>query len=57
MSDYVTLMGAEDVRAAGNAMRQAAESISQSVGYLDEILRRHREEMREMASWREDENP
>lgn len=38
IGETVTLVGAEDVRAAGNAMTSAAESIRQSVGHLSEEL-------------------
>jgi len=48
MSDFITLTGAEDVRSAGYMMRDAAASIAQSVAELEDILRRHREELREL---------
>lgn len=50
MSDYVTLIGAEDVRSAAYAMREAAASIAQSVAEFEVILRRHREELREIIA-------
>ena len=45
MPDYVTLMGAEQVRDAGRNISSAAESIRASVGYLAEELRVQREFM------------
>ena len=41
MADYITLLGAEDVKRAANQMQSAADDFKQSVGYLDEVLRRH----------------
>lgn len=41
MAEYMTLMGAEDVRAAGNRMSSAAEEMRRAAGQIDEALRRH----------------
>lgn len=41
MSDYVTLLGSEQVANAGRAVAGAAERIERAVGNLDEILGRH----------------
>lgn len=46
-SDYVTLMGAEDVRCAANAIRSAAEDMRQTVGYFEDSLFRQRQFMDE----------
>lgn len=40
MTNYVTLLGAEDVARAGRHMLDAAESIGRSIGYLEESLQR-----------------
>jgi hypothetical protein len=45
MADYITLLGAEDVVRAANNMQSAADTFKQSVGHLDDILRRHEENM------------
>ncbi len=36
--DSIVLVGAEDVARAGSTIQSAAESMRQSVGYLDDIL-------------------
>jgi hypothetical protein len=41
MADYVTLMGAEDVRAAGSRMASAAEQMSRAASNMDDALQRH----------------
>ena len=41
MSEYVTLIGADDVRSAGHAMREAAAQMSRAAGNIDESLGRH----------------
>jgi len=41
MSDYVTLLGAEQVQRAASEMTRAAEAIRQHVSYLDDVLERH----------------
>lgn len=41
MADYVTLLGAEDVRAAGNAMRSAADDMRSAASSIDNALDRH----------------
>ena len=45
--DNINLMGSEDVRAGGNYMREAAESISQSVGQLEFLFQRQQQLMDE----------
>jgi len=40
MSDYMTLMGAEDVSRAGRQIAEAAESIRRAAGEIDEVSRR-----------------
>jgi len=47
-ADYMTLLGAEDVKAAAHTMQEAAATIRSAVSDLDEVLSRHRQEMREM---------
>lgn len=42
MSEYVTLIGAEDVRAAASSMREAAARMNNAVSYMDGALERHR---------------
>ena len=48
MSEYVTLLGAEDVSRAGYAMRDAATQISNAASLIDDALQRHATEMRDM---------
>ena len=40
MTEFVTLLGAEDVQHAGRQMRDAAESMSRAAGYFDEVTTR-----------------
>ena len=40
--EFITLIGAEDVRAAGSAMRAAAGEMNRAAASLDESLRIHR---------------
>ena len=47
MAEYITLLGAEDVRAAGSSMKSAAETIRQAAGSLEDSLFRHRQFMDE----------
>lgn len=47
--DYVTLLGTEAVESAGHRIRSAADSMAQSVGYLDEALRMHHQRMEELV--------
>lgn len=42
MGDHVQLIGAEDVRSAGNAMRHAAEDIKSAANTIDSALDQHR---------------
>ena len=41
MSSYTTLLGAEDVRSAGNTMSSAADTINRACCGMEEALRRH----------------
>lgn len=41
MSEYIHLMGAEDVQCAGSAMRSAAEEMNRAVSNLEEVIRLH----------------
>lgn len=41
MSNYVTLMGADDVRSAGNRMASAAEEMQRAAANIDGALDRH----------------
>lgn len=41
MADYVHLLGAEDVRNAGWAMREAASDMQRAASSIDEALQRH----------------
>ena len=45
MSEYVTLLGAEDVKSAAFIMREAAASIAASVDNLGYLMRQHEQEM------------
>lgn len=47
--DYITLMGAEGVQQAGRDMANAAESFSQSVSYISDILREHTRSMEDLV--------
>jgi len=42
MSDFIHLMGAEDVSRAGSAMRQAAEEMRSTASMIEDSLQRHR---------------
>lgn len=48
MSGYVTLLGVEDVRAAGYAMQRAAEQMQQAADLINESNTRHEEAIREL---------
>lgn len=41
MSDYITLLGAEDVQRAGRAMQSAAEAMQRAAGQIEEAMRLH----------------
>lgn len=43
MADYVTLLGAEDVRSAGSAMRGAADEMQRAAANIDGSLTRHQQ--------------
>ena len=45
MSEYMTLLGAEDVQKAGSAMRSAAESMQSAAGSFEDSLFHHRQFM------------
>lgn len=62
-SEYVTLMGAEDVLRAGKQISSAADDISRAIGSLDDYLFRlqrlletHEENMRQILEERNDGN-
>lgn len=40
MSQYMTLLGSEDVSRAGSAMRSAAEEMNRAAGYMDSVADR-----------------
>lgn len=42
MSEYIHLIGAEDVQRAGQNMQRAANTIQQAVFSLEDSLHRHR---------------
>lgn len=42
MADYITLMGAEDVRAAGRSISSAADDMRNAAGTIDSAMRDHR---------------
>lgn len=42
MGDYVTLIGAEDVRNAGHRIAEAAQQMSGAASYMDDALRQNR---------------
>jgi len=48
MPDYMTLVGAEDVRSAANTMRNAAEEMRRAASTIDETFARHQ---RFMDDW------
>lgn len=50
MSEYIHLIGAEDVQRAGRSIASAAETMNWAAGYLDETLQRHQ---RFMDDWLE----
>ena len=39
--EFVTLMGAEDVRSAGSSIKSAAEEMSRAAGSINETLMAH----------------
>jgi hypothetical protein len=43
MPDYVTLLGADDVRVAGNRMSSAADTMRSAAGSIDDSLRQHQQ--------------
>jgi len=51
--EYMTLMGADDVRAAGHTMKEAAASIAASVAQLEFTLQQFTVNMRELLAQKE----
>jgi prefoldin subunit 5 len=49
MSDFMTLLGAEDVRSAANTMSHAAERISSAISQLDYFVTRLERALQEHA--------
>jgi hypothetical protein len=47
MSEYITLLGAEDVSRAGHNMQSAADTMNRAFGNFDESLRAHQRFMEE----------
>jgi hypothetical protein len=45
--DNISLIGAEDVRAAGNRIMEAADAMNRAAGCIDEALRMHDQRMDE----------
>ena len=41
MSEYIHLVGAEDVRSAGSRIASAAADMNRAAGHIDETLQRH----------------
>lgn len=41
MNEYVTLLGAEDVRSAGHQMERAATDMQSAAGSIETTLQRH----------------
>ena len=50
MSEYVTLLGAEQVQSAANSMRNAAEEMHRAANTIDAALQQHRMFMEEWIS-------
>jgi Sec-independent protein translocase protein TatA len=48
MTEYMHLIGAEDVRAAGRAMNEAASEMQRAMSYMDSALQQHQ---RFMDDW------
>lgn len=48
MADYITLLGAEDVRSAASTMSSAAREMLQAGSNIDDALRQHQ---RFMDDW------
>lgn len=42
MNDFITLLGAEDVRSAGSSMRTAAGEMQRAAASIEDSLARHR---------------
>lgn len=45
MSQYITLIGAEEVSRAGNRMQDAANTMSSAASHLESVLTRHQQFM------------
>lgn len=48
MADYITLLGAEDVRHAANTMQNAADRMNHAASAIDDSLFRHQQNMAEI---------
>lgn len=42
MAEFITLLGAEDVRSAGTSMRSSASEMSRAAASIEDSLHRHR---------------
>jgi hypothetical protein len=51
MSDYVTLVGAEQVSSAARSMREAAEQMKHAAGEIDASLLRHQQFLNVLNEW------
>jgi len=49
MNEFVSLIGAEDVKSAGYRMKAAAEEITQALSFSSEELRRATEIMQQLV--------
>lgn len=50
MNDYITLLGADDVRSAGYKMTSAADSMNRAASAISEALERHKQYLEEWIS-------
>ncbi len=41
MSDYITLLGSDDVRSGGHAIERAAADMNRAAGNFESVLERH----------------
>lgn len=48
MTDYITLLGSEDVRHAANTMQNAADRMNHAASQIDDSLFRHQQNMAEI---------
>lgn len=49
MSEYITLLGSEDVRSAAHTISDAADRMARVPGNLDEVLARHLNRLEELV--------